>query len=210
MRLWKAVGDAAFILLVAALAIVVGVWSMILFSALMSGLVDEMVRGGLRALPGEVQIHHPDYRDDPSVANSMPAPSGDLAQLGNAEAKWHTDTPFVEQPPAASILHALEIPPTGGNTSFMNMYAVLEALPAELLAKIEGSDPKLKDQVVVVTAHFDHLGIGNPKRIYVMRKQLQGRSPERCLNLLGRLLDVEAALKRGAQPGDAFRDGLLG
>ncbi len=43
-----------------------------------------------------------------------------------------------------------------------------------------------------------------------MRKQLQGRSPERCLNLLGRLLDVEAALKRGAQPGDAFRDGLLG
>ena len=53
-------------------------------------------------------------------------------------------------------------------------------------------------------------GIGNPKRIYVMRKQLQGRSPERCLQLLGRLLDVEAALKRGALPGDAFRDGLLG
>ena len=53
-------------------------------------------------------------------------------------------------------------------------------------------------------------GIGNPKRIYVMRKQLQGRSPQRCLNLLGRLLNVEAALKRGTQPGDAFRDGLLG
>ena len=53
-------------------------------------------------------------------------------------------------------------------------------------------------------------GIGNPKRIYVMRKQLQGRSPQRCLNLLGRLLQVEAALKRGTQPGDAFRDGLLG
>ena len=51
-------------------------------------------------------------------------------------------------------------------------------------------------------------GIGNPKRIYVMR-QLQGRSPERCLKLLGRLLDVETALKRGALPGDAFRDGLL-
>ena len=53
-------------------------------------------------------------------------------------------------------------------------------------------------------------GIGNPKRIYVMRKQLQGRSSQRCLSLLGRLLNVEAALKRGAQPGDAFRDGLLG
>ena len=53
-------------------------------------------------------------------------------------------------------------------------------------------------------------GIGNPKRIYVMRKQLQGRSSQRCLSLLRRLLNVEAALKRGAQPGDAFRDGLLG
>ena len=53
-------------------------------------------------------------------------------------------------------------------------------------------------------------GIGNTKRIYLMRKQLQGRSPQRCLKLLGRLLDVEAALKRGTQPGDAFRDGLLG
>ena len=61
-------------------AIVVGVWSMILFAALMSGMVDEMVMGGLRTLPGEVQIHHPDYRDDPSVANSMAAPSGELLQ----------------------------------------------------------------------------------------------------------------------------------
>lgn len=52
-------------------------------------------------------------------------------------------------------------------------------------------------------------GIGNPKRIYVMRKQLQGRPPQRFLNLLSRLLEVETALKRGAIPGDAFRDGLL-
>lgn len=52
-------------------------------------------------------------------------------------------------------------------------------------------------------------GIGNPKRIYVMRKQLQGRPPQRFLTLLSRLLEVEAALKRGAIPTDAFRDGLL-
>ena len=52
-------------------------------------------------------------------------------------------------------------------------------------------------------------GIGNPKRIYVMRKQIRGRSPDQLLALLRRLLDVEAALKRGAAPGDAFRDGFL-
>lgn len=52
-------------------------------------------------------------------------------------------------------------------------------------------------------------GIGNPKRIYVMRKQLRGRRPPLLLRLLGQLLEVEAALKRGRDPGDAFRDGFL-
>ena len=53
-------------------------------------------------------------------------------------------------------------------------------------------------------------GIGNPKRIYVMRKQLRGVRPQRLLKLLGRLLDVEAALKLGSPSDVAFRDGLLG
>lgn len=61
-----------------------------------------------------------------------------IGQLGNAEAHWHSDTPFVERPPSASILHALEIPPVGGNTSFLNMYAAYEALPPHILAKIDG------------------------------------------------------------------------
>ncbi len=52
-------------------------------------------------------------------------------------------------------------------------------------------------------------GIGNPKRIFILRKQIRGRSPDQLLALLRRLLDVEAALKRGADPGDAFRDGFL-
>ena len=52
-------------------------------------------------------------------------------------------------------------------------------------------------------------GIGNPKRIYVMRKQIRGRSPARFLTLLRQLLEVEAALKRGSDAGDAFRDGFL-
>ena len=52
-------------------------------------------------------------------------------------------------------------------------------------------------------------GIGNPKRIYVMRKQIRGRPPARFLALLSQLLEVESALKRGSDPGDAFRDGFL-
>jgi DNA polymerase-3 subunit delta len=52
-------------------------------------------------------------------------------------------------------------------------------------------------------------GIGNPKRIYVMRKQIRGKAPSQLLTLLSRLLEVEMALKRGSDPAGAFRDGFL-
>ncbi len=52
-------------------------------------------------------------------------------------------------------------------------------------------------------------GIANPKRIYVMRKQLKGMEAKRFLKLLCCLLEVEAALKKGLMPGDAFKEGLL-
>lgn len=65
-------------------AIVIGVWAMILFSAMMRGMLDEMVEAGLRALPGEVQIHHPAFKDDPSIANSMEEPRGKLLATLNS------------------------------------------------------------------------------------------------------------------------------
>ena len=71
--------------LIMLLAIAVGVWAMIFMSALMRGMTDQMVRNGLHTLPGEVQIHHPDYRRDPSVVNSMAFPSGELLQVLQAE-----------------------------------------------------------------------------------------------------------------------------
>lgn len=64
-------------------AITVGVWAMVFLTALMRGMVDEMVADGIRSLPGHVQIHHPDYRDDPSIVNSMAAPEGALLEALN-------------------------------------------------------------------------------------------------------------------------------
>ncbi len=52
-------------------------------------------------------------------------------------------------------------------------------------------------------------GINNPKRVYVIRKQLTDQSAEVFLHLLSRLLSIEAAIKMGTAPKDAFRDGLL-
>ncbi|MEX1311219.1 MAG: FtsX-like permease family protein [Candidatus Sulfomarinibacteraceae bacterium] len=73
-------------------AIVIGAWSMIFMTALMRGMVDDMIADGISVLPGHVQIHHPDYRDDPTIANVIPPPSGDLlAALGAPEVvAWAT------------------------------------------------------------------------------------------------------------------------
>lgn len=58
--------------------------------------------------------------------------------LGAGEAEWHSDMSYLEEPPAASLLYAREVPPRGGNTVFADMVAALEALPPRLRAKIEG------------------------------------------------------------------------
>jgi DNA polymerase-3 subunit delta len=52
-------------------------------------------------------------------------------------------------------------------------------------------------------------GIGNPRRVYVLRKQIRGRDGDQLLGLLRGVLEVEAALKRGSDPAAAFRDGFL-
>ena len=44
-------------------------------------MVDEMVKDGVSVLPGHVQIHHPDYRDDPTVANRIAPPADELLQV---------------------------------------------------------------------------------------------------------------------------------
>lgn len=61
-----------------------------------------------------------------------------IGSLGNAEAEWHTDMSYLPEPPSASVLYAREVPKSGGNTSFCDMAAVLEALPGDLRAAIEG------------------------------------------------------------------------
>src|SRR6266576_1626139 len=61
-----------------------------------------------------------------------------IGSLGSGEAVWHTDMSYLEDPPKASVLYALEVPPTGGNTGFCNMYSVYEALPTALKEGIAG------------------------------------------------------------------------
>jgi ABC-type lipoprotein release transport system permease subunit len=53
-------------------AVIVGVWSQTFLTALMQGMVDEMIRNGISTLTGDLQVHHQGYFNDPSIRNSLP------------------------------------------------------------------------------------------------------------------------------------------
>ena len=52
-------------------------------------------------------------------------------------------------------------------------------------------------------------GIANPKRIFVIRKQIQGKSLQTLLEFMKKLLKIEASIKSGSNPIDSFKDNLL-
>ena len=59
-------------------AISIAAWAMIFMTSLIRGMVNEMLRDGIRSLPGHVQVHHSDFRDDPSVGNLVGMTSADI------------------------------------------------------------------------------------------------------------------------------------
>jgi taurine dioxygenase len=74
-----------------------------------------------------------------------------IGGLGNAEANWHSDMTYVENPPPASILLSVEVPDQGGDTYFADQYAALEAIP-----------DKLRERLALLTIKHDaaHTSIG--------------------------------------------------
>ena len=51
---------------------------------------------------------------------------------------WHSDTTYLERPPMASMLYAVETPQYGGDTLFANQYLAFETLSDGLKQTLEG------------------------------------------------------------------------
>ena len=60
-----------------------------------------------------------------------------IGVLRDAEVVWHSDNSYRDVPLSFSALYSLEVPPTGGDTGFANMYRALETLPADLRRRID-------------------------------------------------------------------------
>ena len=73
-----------------------------------------------------------------NVISNIKMEGAPIGGLGDGEAIWHADMTYVDSPPMAAILHALEVPVSGGDTYWANMYSAYQKLPANLKKRIEG------------------------------------------------------------------------
>jgi taurine dioxygenase len=76
---------------------------------------------------------HDDYPDIIRVLKEA-----DEINMGVFGGDWHSDFSFLEAPPQASILYAQQIPPSGGDTLWVDMVSALQKLPQQLRAPLEG------------------------------------------------------------------------
>lgn len=73
--------------------------------------------------------------EDPDVIAVLK--EADERRIGVFGGDWHSDFSFLEQPPAGSLLHAVEVPPYGGDTLWANQIEAFETLPDELREIVE-------------------------------------------------------------------------
>ena len=92
---------------------------------------------------GELRAHvakdyrHPEFPEVVMMTNQDK--DGNYDQVGAERGVgWHSDGTFEAVPPKATILHAIAVPDSGGNTVFANMYLAYATMPADLKRRVEG------------------------------------------------------------------------
>ncbi|GAB3402949.1 TauD/TfdA family dioxygenase [Massilia agilis] len=91
--------------------------------------------------------------------------------LGDAGRMWHSDLSYKALPSLGSMLHAQELPATGGDTLFANMHRAWDELPLALRRAVEGR-------------HAEHSYLAN-------YEELRERSPWRPALTLEQVAEVK-------------------
>jgi len=80
---------------------------------------------------------HPQCREVNIISSEDRDELGDGKRLVNG-AHWHTDDSFMREPCSLTMLYGVEIPSSGGDTQFSNMYMAYADLPAARRRCIDG------------------------------------------------------------------------
>lgn len=105
-----------------------------------------------------------------------------------------------------------------GGVNARSYYQVFSAQYRNILGMLEGSGPKLKDEVIVVGAHYDHVGYGNAQNSYGPTGYIHNGADDNASGVAGLLEAVEAFSRLETRPKrsvlfalwDGEEKGLLG
>ena len=61
-----------------------------------------------------------------------------IGGLGDGELQWHSDQSYMIEPATGAALYALELPPEGGETFWVDLRAAYAALPRQLRNRVTG------------------------------------------------------------------------
>jgi len=72
------------------------------------------------------------------ISNLKDAQATPIGGLGDGEIQWHSDQSYMLNPATGAMLYALELPPEGGATSWVDLCAAYAGLPERLKRAVEG------------------------------------------------------------------------
>ncbi len=91
----------------------------------------------------QVAYQHPEVPEVVRMTNRKPDGSFDevgarRGAIENTRDGWHSDLSYDPIPAKATLLHALEVPSSGGNTCFCNAHLAYEKLDERLKTRLDG------------------------------------------------------------------------
>ena len=72
------------------------------------------------------------------ISNLKDGHARPIGGLGDGEIQWHSDQSYMMNPATGAMLYALELPPDGGTTSWVDLCAAYAGLPDRLKRVVEG------------------------------------------------------------------------
>ncbi len=134
------------------------------------------------------------------IISNVKANGEPIGALGNDEISYHSDLSYMQKPGTISTLYAVEVPSVGGQTSWVNCYAIYDALSPEMKTRLKGKravhrhyiesqNPKDPVDHPVVRRHSQT----NKPCLFVgphLTKYILGVSPQESESILKELDDI--------------------
>lgn len=165
------------LIMMGSLALAVG--AMIFLIAMMRGLIGDMQAQTIKTLPGDIQIHHPQFREDPSIEFTITPPSDKVMQLLNSNEieAWSSRIKIGGMAMSERATRGIELigydPSSEGDNAFNN------------LKLIEGRWLRDANDVIVGKRLLEKLETDVGKRIVIITQGLENDSTEIGLRIVG-------------------------